>query len=51
MVLYADDTLIIGASEARIQELLESVAGVGGRYGMELHWSKFQLLEVPQISL
>ena len=46
VVLYADDTLIIGASEARLQEMLESVANVGGRYGMELHWSKFQLLEV-----
>ena len=26
--------------------LLEALAAVGGKYGMELHWSKFQLLEV-----
>jgi hypothetical protein len=44
VVLYADDTLIIGASEARLQELLESVADVGGRYGMELHWSSSNCL-------
>ena len=29
-----------------MQRLLEAVALVGGRYGMELHWSKFQLLGV-----
>ena len=38
VVFYADDTLIIGASQARLQELLESVAAVGWRYGMELDW-------------
>ena len=46
VVLYADDTLLIGVSEARVQELLDSVADVGLRFGMELHHSKFQLVSV-----
>ena len=45
-LLYADDTLLLGFEEAGVQRLLEAVALVGGRYGMELHWSKFQLLGV-----
>ena len=45
-VLYADDTLLIGASDSRLQELLISVADTGSKYGLALHWSKFQLLEV-----
>ena len=45
-VLYADDTLVIGAAEGRVQELLDSIATIGGNYSMELHWSKFQLLQV-----
>jgi len=46
VVLYADDTLLIGVSEARLQEFLESVASVGERFGLDLHQSKFQLLSV-----
>jgi hypothetical protein len=46
VVLYADDTLLIGVSEGRVQEFLDTVAVVGKRYGMELHSSKFQLLSV-----
>ena len=45
-LLYADDTLIVGVAEERVQELLGAVAATGLNYGMELHWSKFQLLEV-----
>jgi hypothetical protein len=43
VLLYADDTLLVGLSEPGLQEL---IAEVGLRYGMELHWQKFQLLEV-----
>jgi hypothetical protein len=46
VVLYADDTLLIGVSEDRVQELLDSVADVGFQFGMELHFSKFQLVSV-----
>ena len=45
-LLYADDTLIVGMAEERVQELLNAVAATGKKYGMELHWSKFQLLQV-----
>ena len=45
-LLYADDTLIVGLAEERVQELLDAVATTGQNYGMELHWSKFQLLQV-----
>jgi hypothetical protein len=45
-LLYADDTLIVGLAEERVQELLDAVAATGQNYGMELHWSKFQLLQV-----
>jgi len=45
-VLYADDTLLISSSGAHLQEFLDSVAKVGSNYGLQLHWSKFQLLQV-----
>jgi len=45
-LLYADDTLIMGSSSERLQEFLDSVSKAGGRYGLSLHWSKFQLLQV-----
>ena len=46
ILLYADDTLLVGASETGAQEVLDAIAGVAFRYGMELHWHKFQLLQV-----
>ena len=45
-LLYADEALLVGASNAYVQELLDSVLSVGSKYGMQLHWSKFQLLAV-----
>ena len=45
-LLYADDTLLIGTTGTRVQELLTAVSSVGSRYGMQLHWSKFQLLAI-----
>jgi len=46
IVLYADDTLLIGSSAQSLQQLLDAIATVGQRFGMELHWDKFQLMEV-----
>ena len=37
VLLYADDTLIVGASENGVQELLNVIAEVGLRFGMELY--------------
>ena len=43
---YADDTLLIGVNCAHLEEYLTAVAITGRRFGMELHSSKFQLLNV-----
>ena len=45
-VLYADGTLLISVSEHSLQRLLHAVATTGARFGMQLHWGKFQLLNV-----
>ena len=45
-VVYADDTLLLSASDAHLAEYLNAVALAGHRYGMELHWNKFQLLPI-----
>ena len=41
-VLYADDTLIVGVEESHLQGMLTAISETGARYGMSLHWSKFQ---------
>jgi len=46
ILLYADDTLLIGSSGPCLQELLDSIAAAGKNYGMELHWKKFQFIQV-----
>ena len=45
VVLYADDTLLIGDSAKSLHRLLQAVATVGGRYGLLLHSDKFQLTQ------
>ena len=49
VLLYADDTLLIGSNEKALQALLDSTAHVGAQYGMALHWSKFQLLSIGKV--
>ena len=44
--VYADDTLLIGTSDTYLNDFLAAVAAAGKRYGMELHWQKFQVLAV-----
>jgi hypothetical protein len=46
IILYADDTLLVGSSSESLQQLLDNIATVGLRFGMELHWAKFQLLQL-----
>lgn len=46
VLLYADDTLLIGSSSRSLQRFLDAIARAGLRFGLELHWDKFQLLEV-----
>ena len=43
---YADDTLLISVAEQSLRRLLQAVASTGARFGMELHWGKFQLLNI-----
>jgi len=45
-VVFADDTLLMSVSSNHLEEYLLAVAAAGERYGMELHWDKFQLLAV-----
>jgi hypothetical protein len=45
-IAYADDTLLLGVSSDYLTEFLAAVAQAGKRYGMDLHYSKFQLLNV-----
>jgi hypothetical protein len=48
-LLYADDTLLIGAGADSLQRLLMAMAATGAKYGMELHWDKFQLLYQSEV--
>lgn len=45
-LLYADDTLLIGASSQSLAALVQAVADVGAEYGLTLHVDKTQLLSV-----
>ena len=49
--VYADDTLLIGCNDDFLNEFLAAVAAAGRRYGMELHWNKFQVLAVQSPGL
>ena len=43
-LVYADDTLLMGVSDAHVQEYLAAISEAGKRYGLELHAAKFQLI-------
>jgi hypothetical protein len=45
-VLYADDTLIIGAHAEDVDDLAVAIERAGAQYGMSLHWGKTQGLSV-----
>ena len=45
-IVYADDTLLLGAYAKHVEEFLRAVSGAGRAYGLELHEGKFQLLQV-----
>lgn len=46
VLLYADDTLIMGEDASLVEKFLNAISRVGLRYGLELHGNKFQLLQV-----
>ena len=45
-LIYADDTLLIDNSSDSIQKYMESVISTGAEYGLEINWSKVDLLGV-----
>ena len=45
-IAYADDTLLLAVSSAHLEQYLRAVEAAGKRFGLELHHSKFQLLQV-----
>lgn len=45
-LLYADDTLLVGEKQRPLQAFLDAVACVGRRFGLELHWGKFQMIQI-----
>eukprot|EP00959_Pyramimonas_sp_CCMP1952_P465104 9487707-Pyramimonas_sp.AAC.2 len=46
VLLYADDTLLIGRNQDSLQHLLDHVAAAGAQVGMQLHWGKFQMMRI-----
>ena len=49
-LLYADDTLFLGAFPASVERFLAAVEVSGAAFGMQLHADKFQLLQVGSAS-
>ena len=43
-LLYADDTLLLGADAGSVERFMSAVSAAGATYGLELHWGKLQLL-------
>ena len=45
-IIYADDTMIAGASGRYVEEYAAAVEKAGAEFGMSLHWGKTQALAV-----
>ena len=45
-LLYADDTLVVSEHACSLQNTLDTISNVGARFGLALHWDKFQLLQI-----
>ena len=45
-IVYADDTLLLGMTQAHLQHYLHAITLAGKAYGLELHVKKFQLINV-----
>ena len=40
------DTLVVGVNVSFVDELIATIGKVGARYGMSLHWDKFQAMSI-----
>ena len=49
-VLYADDTMLVSSSPAKLQRKLEVVVDEGRRYGLELNWKKALAMRIHNAS-
>ena len=49
-VVYADDTLLIGGTDAHLEEYLAAVCEAGKKYGIELYFGKFQLISTAGLA-
>jgi len=45
-VLYADDTMLLSSSPAKLQRTLDLVVDEGKRYGLELNWKKTMCMRI-----
>ena len=43
-LLYADDTLLLGAHAQTIERQLQCIVEVGAEYGMEMNWKKVEMM-------
>ena len=43
-LLYADDTLLLGAHAQTIERQLQCIVAIGAEYGMEMNWQKVEVL-------
>ena len=50
-LLYADDTLFIGAHGRKIEKYLSCSVDIGSEYGLEMNWSKVELMRVQSNDL
>ena len=48
--MYADDTLLVGVHGEEIQAYMESVVLIGAEYGLQLNWSKLEVLECRMVA-
>ena len=44
--MYADDTLLFGSCESRLQRYLEYVIAEGRRYGLQINWGKVECMAI-----
>ena len=43
-LLYADDTLIVGAHPQTVEKQLQCIVEIGREYGMEMNWQKVEMM-------
>ena len=47
-LLYADDTLILGADECNVALYMQAVNDAGAEYGLAFNWSRLEVLNLER---